>query len=201
MNKFTTIFAAGILSVVGTVASAATLALDFETEANGNERGVAGNGTYVLNNANTGFVDVQFYSSNYAYFDSGDAGLGVCKILDNNDQCSPSNDDNVTSGEWLDLHFGVSSNIAGFVFRDADHNILDDDRTLLFAYNHNGWASTTFADLASWSMDGITSIQMAYGGVKAEQFYLSGTVVPLPAGGLLLLTGLGGLAVARRRKS
>jgi len=80
--------------------------------------------------------------SPFAYLDDKSsgrlAGLGVCKNLAGSDtgtsgnagtatqvvagsDCSPSSDDNVTSGELLKLSFSETVRITDAIFRDADH--------------------------------------------------------------------------------
>lgn len=86
----------------------------------------------------------------FAYLDdkSGGrpAGLGVCRSLDGDDtgtsgdpgtatqvvagsDCSPSNDDNLTSVELLKLSFSETVRLTDVVFRDEDHFLFDKDST------------------------------------------------------------------------
>ncbi len=204
-------------AIFASAAQAAPVNLNFEAEANGNERGVADG--YVLNNANTGGIAVTLSAGlqsgpgdAFAYFDSGNAGLGVCKILTTAAQCNPGNDDNVTSNEFVTLAFDVTMILSDFVFRAANHSLISHTSldTLLVGVNGGALAETTFGALSNIPLFGVDSLTLAYGGSSPNQFYLSSVKaeadpnivgqVPLPAGLPLMLAGLGALAVAKRRK-
>ncbi|MEE4346566.1 MAG: VPLPA-CTERM sorting domain-containing protein [Paracoccaceae bacterium] len=201
MKQIAKIAAVAAFGLLGGQVSAATL--DFVAEANGNERGVASG--FVLNNANTGGINVTITSNYNPYFDSGNAGLGVCKILDSSAQCDPSNDDNVTSGEWVKLTFDSAVTLSGLSFRNANHNLINtSNSTLRIGIDGAMAASTTFASAAGAIFTGITSIQFKYGGNHPDQFYLSAAnvaPVPVPASLPLLVGALGVMGFgARRRK-
>ena len=80
-------------------------------------------------------------SSAFAYLDSGNAGLGVCKTLDGSpagntahpgstaNLCEPSSNDNVKSGETLHFVFNQAFVINGIWFNnnhDTDFSLLGD---------------------------------------------------------------------------
>ena len=163
-----------------------------------------------------------FTSGPYAYFDRGNAGIGVCQVLTASKQCSPSNDDNVTSGEILSLSFDKSIVISDLFFRDDGHvpnfatgkNIdvaigatafesfdLESGATGLGAGLLNDNQSTPIFELAAGE-----TINFKY---TNQQFYLSGLaldvvendVVSTPATLPLFISALAGMAyVSRRRK-
>ncbi len=196
--------AAAVVIAAGTAMSAQSATLDFIAEAAGNERGVVDGTTITFDG-----LDVEFNSSHFAYFDdlSGGkpAGLGVCKVLTGSDQCSPSNDDNITAGESVTLSFkGLAVDFMATSFFDADHNSLAGSLdTLLIGVNGGPTASFSFADALTTTFSGIKSITFAFGGTDSDQFYVGGATaskVPLPAGLPLLIGGLGILGFARRFK-
>ena len=197
------------LSTLAAVLMAGSLqaaTLDFVAEAAGNERGVE-DGTII----NFEGHDVEFSATDgFAYFDdlSGGlpAGLGVCGELTDSDQCTPSSDDNITTGETVTLDFFDTYTISGLIFYDASHvslntNIVD---TLLIAINGGDAMQYTFAEAASAVFYDVASMMFGFdeGEETANQFYVGGAVatVPLPAAGWLLIGGLGGLAAMKRRK-
>jgi len=210
--------AGAILSVSAFSATAATL--DFVAEAAGNERGVADN--TIIDNANMSNLAITFSANggNFAYFDdlSGGrpAGLGVCPTLTGSNQCTPSSDDNIKAGEEVFLKVeqdAGSGFLAGILntatFYDHEHkqNFSGD-----FDYSLDGGTSWITAALSGGFNFGGAAYTAAGIGFRftpntGQQFYvgnldLTPSQVPIPAGGLLLLTGFGGLiAMKRRRKS
>ncbi len=199
MNKILAIAACAV-ALTG-AANAATFNLDFVAAAAGNERGVEGQ------TLSFGGLGVTLTSSHNAYLDdlSGGkpAGLGVCKVLDGNGQCNPSNDDNITDDEFVTLSFDRKVNLMGFQFYDADHNSLSasNDRLIIDG------TKFSFADATAASFNNVMSITFKHntGGALVDDFYLGSatamSAVPLPAGMALMLGGLGAFGVASRRKA
>jgi hypothetical protein len=152
-------------------------------------------------------------SDPYAYFDRGQAGIGVCKVLVGN-QCNPTSDDNVTAGEILGLSWGTSVLLHSLSFRGESHPsdppFLATDK---FDYSIDGgvnWFTKTLlnaksqgaVDFGGVLLGANQEILLAF---NNEQFYVSAaeiTAVPIPAAAWLLGSGLIGLfSIGRRRKA
>jgi len=221
------ITAAAIAGVLSASAASATV-YDFDPVAGVTEMGVA-DGTVVNAGGLVGVAGITISSGDAAtatfvsktgsaYFDAGGggAGLGVCQVLDASDQCDPSNDDNVQLGEAVGLNFGTGV-LNSLTFSDEGH--IPFTTAVSFLYSLNG-ASSFIEDSTDasgvWAPVGLNladtvGIWIGFGGKLQDQFYIAaanyeGTdpnggpdPVPLPAGGLLLLTALAGLGAARKR--
>ena len=132
-------------------------------------------------------------------------GFSDCSSL-NPDNTTPADDstgdDNLYSPEHLKLTFsGVGNDytITDLLIRDKDHNLITaNDAIIINGTSYN--TTNGVVDLGggiSGTMFGFTS------GAADKEIYLSVlsvAAVPLPAAGLLLLGGLGGLAALKRRK-
>lgn len=198
------------LIFVSTSFAASAATLDFITESNGNERGVADG--YVLENANTSGLAVTLSADGgSAYFDSGDAGLGVCGTLTASKQCNPSNDDNITAGESVFLQIekdagsGYLSGVLNKVFfRNAGHGASFGAGAML-DYTLDGgasWMTRALTGMIDFGGAAFTSAGIGFRYNNAEIYVANVDLepVPLPAGALLLITGMGGLAAVRRRR-
>ena len=205
---------AGLLGVASTQASASVYNfVNLIDTANGTITGTLGNGNaFAGNPGEAGFQTFDWTvdgltltatgrtaaSGAFAYLDSGNAGLGVCKALNGNNQCAPSSDDNVTVNEILDLHFDKLAKIDfnQGVFRDAGHDIINPNIEISVD-------GSSFSTLNLDSMQQGTDFEFRTLN-SANQFYisvLSADAVSVPTPGTLVLFALGlvGLSVARRK--
>ncbi|WP_375230312.1 VPLPA-CTERM sorting domain-containing protein [Roseobacter sp. S98] len=137
--------------------------------------------------------------------------------------CSDAGDDNVTVTETVTISFDQAFNLSELSFTGEGHSFsnpvfLEDETTglnrsaatLLFGVNGGPLAEFTFSELSMETFLGVTSATFAFddanfngGNNTADQFYLASAVVnpvPLPAGLPLLLAGIGGLGILRRRQ-
>ena len=145
----------------------------------------------------------------HAYFDAGDAGLGVCQILDGND-CDPSSDDNITVTEILQLEFDEKVILTSIEFKDADHENTNFGMEQFFYSTDMGlnWTAGTLA--ATFN----TPITVAAGEkiwftpesnfgkdeTRTNQFYLNVVnAVPIPSTLLIFGVGFIGFSVWRNR--
>lgn len=143
-----------------------------------------------------------------AFFDKGNAGLGVCSTTHGSTGSSGcatgigsnTSDDNVQNsqgGETLTLDFGKTVSISDIFFNDDGHVALSG------GLNINGNAVTVSNGLVTDGFEFLSGSSVYNFSYTQSQFYLaSATVapVPLPATGFLFLSALGGLGLARRRR-
>jgi hypothetical protein len=197
----------GIALAAGLSAGGANAAtLDFMGYANAGEQGVA-SGTSITS-AFFGGQTLTFTSNFNPYFDGGNAGLGVCKVLTSGAQCDPGNDDNVNALEMVTVAFTGLSDLSKILLRAEGHVPLGDSVSIVFGTDVHALATYTYGVLKGMSFAGISSMTFAYADTArtADQFYVQSAVVtspvPLPAGAPLLLGALGalGFAASRRRK-
>ncbi len=216
------ILTAAVIAASMAFAPAQAALIDFANEADTNgERGVASGSTIVIDGVNmrlsgTQGLDINQPFAASPYFDRGDAGLGVCKVLTGSAQCSPSSDDNVTLGEALKIEFlsddgamSVARDILGLAFDDGGHSPLGlGNDGLVRIVNDNGDMTALFsvfiamASGADAFFKNVTMIELFY---DNQQFYVNAmdvSEIPIPGALPLLLSGIAGLGFAgRRRKS
>lgn len=154
-----------------------------------------------------------------AYLDAGNAGLGVCSgTITATYQCDPSNDDNIGTSpgsaitnydnyETLVLDFSHQISLTSLTLRDSSHNLLSaGDEIWIYnaTANYSAYFTVGLSNLLDWGTGTTWWFEMALApDYTPTEFYISSistSPIPLPAGGLLLLTALGGMAAARRRR-
>jgi len=154
----------------------------------------------------------------FAYLDKknskGVAGLGVCKDIDGNNQCTPASDDNVTNHEYLEFMFDQDVRVDRIWFNNNHDNGINedlgegpgDDRVDI-GINMN---LTDYALLEGYAGDAnfIGSFLVKKGdklnvAYFNEQFYISAmevSAVPVPAAVWLFGTAIAGLIGFQRRR-
>ena len=193
--------------VVGTgVSNAYALSVDFVALAAGNEGAFAG--TVVSGVSITGSATP---AGAVAYLDdlsSGNpGGLGVCKVLTLAGQCTPSSDDNVTTGEVLGLKFSERVVITQITFNNGNHlQVWNVGANVDLGSNETASVPIQLAALYSTLPAGLFGTDFTFGNSNAgntnkDQFYISTITflkappggpnpIPLPAPLLMLLSSL-----------
>ena len=151
----------------------------------------------------------------YAYFDKGNAGLGVCGNTNLTSQCVPSSDDNLTLGETLSISFfsdalgknALNTTIDSLTFRDANHKtvLITDSSNFLFGVDNALDINGVPLGMTSTSMLGFgpsAEGQQFNFGFGNTEYYISGMMVsgiPEPATWLMMIIGFGIVSASARR--
>ena len=213
MSQLSKIF--GIAVLVGALGSANATYINFINLAD-NVLGEGPIATYTQDGITITFTAVKGLGAANAYLDFGTAGLGVCGDLlapsanKSTNECNPSSDDNVTTGEAVTLTFNRDVKIDKAWYNNNHDGGLDLNDQILV----NG-VSQGVVNLASYGGKGRGLVDVDYflsAGSSityafkpgSEEFYLDAMdvqAVPEPA--TLGLFGLGlslfGFAARRRR--
>ncbi len=166
--------------------------------------------------------------SPYAYLDAPSngkpGGLGVCKVLGTlggkADQCDPRDDDNITTGEAVGINFGTgtlnSVTFRGDVLGGGNtHDLLKAGNTFLWSLNGFAWNTAQTIAGGIWEPINLELSNLAgiFFATDRYELYIAEanfdgtppdqgpTPAPIPAAGLMLLTALGGLGFARRKRA
>ena len=174
-----------------------------------NERGEADGTILEFDGIYLQFSATSNVGEGYAYFDKGTAGLGVCATLtdDAQNQCDPSSDDNLTSGESLTFSVfadaqgqtALVGRISDIVFRAANHSVITDQAAMLLFGIDGGLGVQT-----SMTGFGISDAGSSFTfGHDNQQYYISGFTfvsgIPEPATWLMMIIGFGIVSASARR--
>jgi hypothetical protein len=210
---------ATVLIAFSSMASAAHLAdpeYDFGHDAIGNEQGgysldfsakrahsTPGGHVGINTVTATAYKDGDPNTKYFAYLDdwsnSKEAGIGVCKDVNNSAQCVPSSDDNVSAGEVLKLSFKDTEGIGKIEFHDAQHNIFEGK--LDIAINGGGFVTYALNHILDLNAN-VDEILFRTDSLSGnEQFYVTAiNTTPIPAAVWLFMSGLGSLGFFRKKK-
>ena len=154
------------------------------------------------------FSDPTHPAAYNAYFDEGDAGLGVCQLLDSSDQCAPSSDDNITVTEILQLEFSEGVILNSIDFKDAGHGTNFNGEEFFYSTDMGGtWNSGLLAATFNSPIivaDGAKlwftpESNFGKSETSSNQFYVNvvNAVVPIPSTLLIFGVGFIGFSVWR----
>jgi hypothetical protein len=140
--------------------------------------------------------------SAHAFFDSDNAGLGVCSSGICVSGSAGASDDNLNRAvEALIFDFDQVVRVTGLTIRDADHNLADGE----FEFHGQTFgiidgvvdpgALALLSPAASFTMRFID------GGPQIYVSDVTVSAIPLPAGLMLLVSGLAALGIVRSRRA
>lgn len=206
------LFLTAALAVGLSATSGSAAVLDFLEFANNNEHGVADGTVIEFNGVNVGFSAGLRNGSTaaFAYFDHGNAGLGVCKSpregvtfaggllgQGTGNDCLSASDDNVTVTESVTISFDQAFNLSGLSFTGEGHQFgngavpvfLQDETTgqnrsaatLRFGINGGALTEYTFGVLSTLSFGNVTSATFAFNdGVQTADQFYLASAVVNP---------------------
>ena len=130
------------------------------------------------------------------------AGMGVCGVLDGNDQCSPGSDDQVQQGEVLTLTFSEEVTTTEWGFNGPNHgNTFVAGHSLLLSVDGGTFMSMALDDPTFAAFNGLTGTTFAIMWENVDLYLAQVSVVPLPPAAFLFAAALAGLGwLGRRRK-
>jgi hypothetical protein len=162
-------------------------------------------------------VDIKGYNTStgtsvqkFVYLDSGTGGMGVCNklITDTNSSltnnvCSKSNDDNVTTGEYLNFVFDHAVTVDNLWFNNNHDGHFNSSSTVNIAgldYSVKTGYAGGINGIGSFNVAANTDFKVAYSNI---QFYVDGMEVTsqVPEPSTIALFGMGLIALGFARKS
>ena len=144
----------------------------------------------------------------FAYLDSGNAGLGVCEDLTGSKQCVVSSDDNVTKSEILKLVFDQTVSLDSLLLLNGDHRADFDNNQYQIRIDGSLFdpLSLALVDLSGFNFVGKTFEFISLASTKPsskEEFYINSmtvSTVPVPAAAWLFGSALLGFFGFKRRR-
>jgi hypothetical protein len=143
-----------------------------------------------------------------SYFEGRPGGLGVCQHLDSHNQCTPSDDDNLTTNghtEVLILTFSQEVTMTQILIRNGLHDTDFNDPSgnpYYFTLNGNPYDLThTFIPPDPYGTGTVFSFTAPEGTTDNARMYIEKitfTKVPEPSALLLIGGGIVGIALVRR---
>jgi len=154
----------------------------------------------------------------YAYLDKGKAGMGVCKVVNSNNQCNPSSDDNVTYREALVLGFDQTVKLDTVLFQNGKHKSNFRGNFGLSILTNNQWSNWELFSLQHIFNSELVGNAFAFynpnkSNKNSKQFYIEtltvssvlrtasnqSATVPTPGTLVLLLVGLAGFTLNNKK--